>query len=321
MQEHYIAWWNLENLFNEDNNPDRSKWLQSQLKSELKGWITEVLNKKLSQLAKIILLMNEGIGPDILGVCEVEDKVVLEKLVAFLVPLNRNYSIALHEGPDKRGIDTAIIYDKDKFTTAEQFTHRIVKRNTTRDIFQVNFKTVLGKDLVLICNHWPSRMPSTYESEPYRIIAGETLSYWLMRIIEIMGRDTCVMVMGDFNDEPFNRALTDYALSSNNRLKVMNSRTSPRLFNLMAELQGKGIGTINYGGPLMFDHILASRGLIKSTSPLKIKKDSAKVDIFPVMAYGSYNSPIRFGRPSSISTYNPEGFSDHFPVSVVLQEK
>ena len=54
MQQHYIYWWNLENLFNEENDPNCSAWLQKELKSELKGWITEVLGKKLSQLASVI---------------------------------------------------------------------------------------------------------------------------------------------------------------------------------------------------------------------------------------------------------------------------
>lgn len=321
MKEYYISWWNLENLFNEENCPERSEWLQRSLRSELKGWTTEVLNKKLAQLAKIISLMNEGKGPDIMGVCEVENKEVLEKLLKVLSPLNRNYGIALHEGEDKRGIDTAIIYDRDKFTPAEQFTHRIIKRNATRDIFQVNFKTNMGKDLVVICNHWPARMPSTYESEPYRIIAGETLSYWMKRITEIMGKDVGIIAMGDFNDNPFDRAMTEYALSTNNKRKVMNSRTSPRLFNLMAVETGRGIGSIYHSGPHLFDQLLVSKGLIKSTSKLKIKDGTAVVETYPEMAYGSYKSPRRFGRPSRKSSYNIEGYSDHFPVSVILQEK
>jgi len=44
MQQHYIAWWNLENLFNQENDPTRSEWLQNLLKREFKGWTTEVLN-------------------------------------------------------------------------------------------------------------------------------------------------------------------------------------------------------------------------------------------------------------------------------------
>ncbi|NOQ24886.1 MAG: endonuclease/exonuclease/phosphatase [Bacteroidales bacterium] len=321
MQQHYISWWNLENLFNEENDPTRSVWLQSKLKSELKGWNTDVLSKKLSQLATVIQLMNEGKGPDILGVCEVENKAVLEKLLEKLSSLERNYGIVLHDGEDKRGIDVAFIYDKDKFIAAEQFTHRVVKRNATRDIFQVNFKTPMDKDLVIIGNHWPARMPGTYESDPYRIIAGETLSYWLKRITEIMGDDIGIIAMGDFNDEPFSRSMTDYALSTNNKLKVLYSRTSPRLYNLMATDIAEGIGSYYYSGPFLFDQLLVSKGLIKSTAPLKVVDGSAKVNNYELMAKGSYKAPRRFGRPSRSSSYDPEGFSDHFSVSMLLEEK
>jgi len=321
MQQHYIAWWNLENLFNEENDPSRSEWLQNQLKRELRGWTKGVLNKKLNQLASIISLLNDGKGPDILGVCEVENKSVLQKLTDKLAPLNRNYGISLHEGEDKRGIDVAIIFDKNKFTAAEQFTHRIMKRNATRDIFQVNFKTSAGKDLVVIGNHWPARMPGTYESDPYRIIAAETLSYWIKRITEIMGKDVRIIVMGDFNDDPFGRAMTDYALSTSSKQKVVNSRSSPRLYNLMAAEIARGVGSYYHSGPYLFDQLLVSKGLIKSTSPLKVKAGSPRVENIDIMAKGSYKAPRRFARPSTKSSYNPDGYSDHFPVSVVLEEK
>ena len=69
--EYYFAWWNLENLFDLEDSADRPEWLQRQLNSELAGWDEDVLNSKLEQLAQIIKRMNDGKGPDLLGVCEV----------------------------------------------------------------------------------------------------------------------------------------------------------------------------------------------------------------------------------------------------------
>lgn len=322
MENHFIAWWNLENLFNAENSPERPDWLKSYLKSELKGWTAEILDKKISQLSSIIKLLNEGAGPDILGVCEIEDAAVLNKLITGLADLNRNYGIAHYDSPDKRGIDVAFIYDKDKFQVAEQFTLRILKRSPTRDIFQVNFKTVSGKDLVLIGNHWPARLGGVLESEPYRIIAAETLSYWMSRIWEIMGKNVCVLAMGDFNDEPISRSLINYALSTNNRLKVVKSNTSPRMFNLMWSDMAEGIGSYYYSNfPLMFDQFLASKGLVLTTSPLRVKIGSAKVEKFDVMTKGSYKTARNFGRPSRKSSFDMDGYSDHFPISVILEEK
>ena len=65
--EYYFAWWNLENLFDLQDAPQRPAWLQSRLNSELAGWNAEVLDTKLEQIARIVCRLNDGRGPDILG--------------------------------------------------------------------------------------------------------------------------------------------------------------------------------------------------------------------------------------------------------------
>ena len=149
--------------------------------------------------------MNQGKGPDILGLCEVENKPVLDLLLSRLSSLQRNYKVAHHDTKDKRGIDIAFIYDGNKFTLKGQYFHVVLKRTATRDLFQVNLKTPSGALLICIGNHWPSRRGGEYHTEPYRIIAAETLSYWNERIFEILGEDVPIIVMGDFNDEPYSR--------------------------------------------------------------------------------------------------------------------
>nr|NQU91546.1 endonuclease/exonuclease/phosphatase [Bacteroidota bacterium] len=303
-QQFYISWWNLENLFDVFDSTNRPPWLQGSLKGELKGWTTDILQQKIVNLSLIIRRMNNGLGPDILGVCELESKPVLEKLVASLNSLNRNYGIVHHDTSDHRGIDVAYIYDRDLFTFEQQFSHTILKRTATRDLFQANFKTSKGNDLILIGNHWPARSAGVYESEPYRIIAAETLSYWMKRIIEIKGNDTAVLLMGDFNDEPFNRSITDYSLGTNSLSKVAYSR-SPRLFNLMWPFLGKGLGTFYFNNfPYVFDQFLASKEMIQSSGKPRLAKDNngdfvVKIEASPEMtSTGRYPVPVRFGRPS-----------------------
>ncbi len=326
MNNYYIAWWNLENLFDVFGSAQRPDWLQKTLKNELKGWTQEVLEIKIWQLAKIICRMNENKGPDILGVCEVENQNVLQMLVDKLSGLNRNYAVAHHDTNDKRGIDVAFIYDNDKFSPNEQFSYEVLKRTATRDIFQVNFTSVNGNKLILIGNHWPARIPGSYQSEPYRIIAAETLSYWMERILEIYSSEISVLIMGDFNDEPFNRSIVEYALSTNLDKKVINSR-SPRLLNLMWPFMGDGYGSFYYQNfPFVFDQILVSKGLLLQKGKFHIAKDDNKKHKVKIVmqkemqSTGRYPSPIRFSRPAK-KDYNPDGFSDHYPVSVVVEEK
>ncbi|OYT13215.1 MAG: endonuclease/exonuclease/phosphatase [Bacteroidetes bacterium 4572_114] len=324
--QYYIAWWNVENLFDVFNSTQRPAWLQSKLKSELKGWDTDVLNRKIRNLASIISQMNNNTGPDILGLCEVENLVTLEKLKSALQLLGRNYGIVHHDTNDLRGIDVAFIYDKDKFIFQGSFSHVILKRTATRDLFQANFLTPKNQDLILIGNHWTARSAGVLESEPYRIIAGETLSYWMERIVEIKGKDIAVLVMGDMNDEPFNRSVKDYALGTNSHNKVVYAR-SPRLFNLMWPFPGHGLGTYYYNNfPYVFDQLLVSKEMIKSTGKIKIAKGAnheylTRIEMIPEMVSGGrYPNPIAHGRPSKKSSFNPAGFSDHYPVSVVVEE-
>jgi len=323
--EYFIAWWNLENLFDVANSNDRPEWLQRKLKRELKDWNASVLNSKLKQLASIIGQMNDNKGPDLLGVCEVENRVVLDKLVAALAFTGRNYGVVHSDTNDARGIDVAFIYDKKLFkkpNKKEIFSHVVIKRNATRDIVQVNFKTRSPQknDLVVIGNHWPSKLGGDLESEPYRIIAGETLSYWLERIYANLYSNVPIIVMGDFNDGPFNRSITDYALGLKDSSKVKSKRSrKPYLYNLMWPLQYDGSGTYYYDGWNMIDQIMVNRPMLRKKSPITLVSNSCQ--IFKPDGILKSGKPRRFSRPSAGKSFDPEGFSDHLPVTVRLNQK
>jgi len=188
MQDYFIAWWNLENLFDAEDSPDRHPRLREILKEELQGWNEEVLRAKIGQLSKIIVRINNNNGPDILGVCEVEDGPVINKLVDRITELlPRDYKIVHEKYDDKRGIEVAFIYDAAKFevgknnhTGEEQiFSHHVLRSEATRNILQVNFrlKTSDNTTLILIGNHWPARTIGELETECFRIAAGDALSY------------------------------------------------------------------------------------------------------------------------------------------------
>ena len=331
MTDYFIAWWNVENLFSVEGDPNRIPWLADKLKGELKGWSRTVLDKKLAQLAKVISSMNAGTGPDLLGLCEVENKSVLEQLVAALKPLGRAYKVVHHDTPDQRGIDVAYLYDSAKFTTKakETFSHTLLRRTGTRDLLQTSFYTKPGKHrLVAIANHWPSRSGGQYESEPYRMLAGETLSYWLERIREVLKQqptdpEPAVLVMGDFNDEPFHRSMTEYALGQRvDRLVKSKRAESPYLLNLTWSLMASGGATHVFEGErTMLDQLLVNRGFFSDESPWRVKESSTEIVLFPEQLDRN-GAPRRFGRPSLKSSFDDTGFSDHLPVAcrIVLRD-
>jgi endonuclease/exonuclease/phosphatase family metal-dependent hydrolase len=340
MPDHFVAFWNLENLFAPEDFVDREPWIAKQLASELEGWTEELFNTKIDQLSSIIRQMNNAQGPDILGVCEVENAFVLQQLSARLNAQlqNRNYDVAHVDATrDRRGIDTAFVFDSLKYTLDPNtiFSHFVMRRTGTRDITQVTFTTAAGNDLIAMCNHWPSRSGGTHESRGFRMTAGETLSYWHQRIWEERGNDIPIIAMGDFNDDPFDESLQIHARATRERGDVERAQTAVRFYNLAwryLEQQGqdhKGDpkiinGTLYYdGNGNLFDQILASKGLLIEASPIRVLEDTARIELFPEMvdhkvAFG----PIRFGLPkgNAAKNVNPDGFSDHFPVSIILQE-
>ncbi|MBN1330307.1 MAG: endonuclease/exonuclease/phosphatase [Candidatus Heimdallarchaeota archaeon] len=321
-KEYYVAWWNVENLFDVEHYKERSDKLKRTIGNELKGWNEIVLSRKLHQLAEVIKNMNAKKGPDIIGMCEVENANVLNKLIDKIRMKTRDYQVAHHDCLDDRGVDVAFIYDANKIEKGLDFSHVIMKRVATRDIYQVNFTIKeTGKSLILIGNHWPARSGGVLESEPYRIVAGETLAYWNSRISEIVGDLASIIVMGDFNDEPFNRSLTDYALSSNTEEKVINAQKStPRLFNMMWKEMSKGIGTHYYQNfPTMLDQILVSKAFLVDKGDFFVKKKFVEIIREDKMIDGKYGIPKRFGRPSDKIDLN--GYSDHYPVGIKIVER
>jgi predicted extracellular nuclease len=316
MKKIFCSWWNLENLFDVEGAFNRSDKLNRAIGKDLIGWTDDVLELKLNQLSSIINKINNQKGPDIIGVCEVENKTVLERLVSKLS--RRTYKIVHADCLDERGIDVAFIYDSILLEAKEIFNHFVMRRNATRDIVQVNFNLLEeGKIIVFIGNHWPSRTDGVYESEPYRMIAGETLAYFHKRIYEVLENEQVpVIVMGDFNDNPFNRSIIEYALSTNSKERILNALQIKYFYNLMWSMLANDEGSYYFNGFNLLDQFLVSGNIIKNESYLTIVQNSCQIVKYPEMHKNG--RPIRFGKPKDSGGINRNGFSDHFPISMEL---
>jgi hypothetical protein len=295
------------------------------LGKDLAGWTPELRDRKIGQLASTIAAMNGGQGPDLLGVCEIENAWVLERLtdkVAERLP-SRRYSVAHADTRDQRGIDVAFVYDSRLFTAPvkERFQHVVMRRTATREIFQVNFKTHRGRTWAVFGNHWPSRSGGQFESAGYRAIAGETLSYFHERALEIHGENTPVMVMGDFNDEPFDESLTRYALRTRQRNTVIRTVSVPRLWNLMWSVAGREEGSFYFDGLNVLDQVLINKHMALQNAPIRALPETIAVEsALPGIADTKSGSPkpIPFGGMGK--PVNQDGYSDHFPISIRIVE-
>ncbi len=319
MTDIHVAFYNLENLFDHEN-AQRDPELKQRLRNELAGWTAAVRDRKLDQLARVIRAMFGGAGPDVLGVCEVENERVLGFLAERLDMPGRDYQVMGHASPDARGIDVSFLFDANRITFSNPMHQVVIRRNATRDLFWGTFTEVgSGASFMAIANHWPSRSGGQYESEPFRLLTGETASFVLSELTRDDDRSP-VILMGDFNDEPFNRSMQEFLLGERDRERVTRART-PRVFNLMWPLMfGNDPGTYRFGSDWnMLDQFLITKGLLLQNSPLRVDPDS--VEIFrPDFVRGSGGRPRRFGRPAMSSGVDSDGFSDHFPITVILRD-
>jgi predicted extracellular nuclease len=323
---YYVGWWNLENLFDEENAPEqrRPDKVRRAIGNDIAGWTPELRDRKIAQLASVIATMNTGRGPDLLGVCEVENRFVLDLLaeaVTARIP-DRHYQVAHADTSDARGIDVAFLYDPTRFSVpeGETFFHVVMRRNATREIVQVNFRTTAGnRTWAVFGNHWPSRSGGQFESAGYRHIAGETLGYFHQRVLQVHGPDTPVLAMGDFNDEPFDTSLVTHALSTRQRRKVMQADDVPRLWNLMWPLLGEPAGSFYFDNqPNMLDQFLVNKNMTGVNAPIIVDPATVELIIRDGMTIGDYRRPRPFGGMGKPVDEN--GFSDHFPIGHTVTE-
>ena len=124
-----IAFYNLENLFDTIHDvlmdtingvpvkiADKNDY--EYLPDGTNHWNTMKYNAKLKNmsyaLSQLAIDVNER-GPAVIGVSEVENRRVLEDLVQQPALKERGYKIIHEEGPDRRGVDCAFIYNPRMF--------------------------------------------------------------------------------------------------------------------------------------------------------------------------------------------------------------
>jgi hypothetical protein len=194
-----------------------------------------------------------------------------------------------------------------------------MRRNATREIVQVNFRTQRGRTWTLLGNHWPSRSGGAFESSGYRHIAGETLAFFHQRALEEHGADTPALAMGDFNDEPFDTSLVTHALSTRQRRRALEADT-PRLWNLMWPAIGAPDGSFYFNNePNLLDQFLVNANMARQTAPIRAHADTVQILKFDgTVSTGAYPTPVPFGGMGK--KINKGGFSDHFPIGMRVTE-
>jgi predicted extracellular nuclease len=310
-----VAFYNVENLFDTIDDPET--YDGDYLPDSFRAWNTDKYNTKLNNLAKVITTFDGEFAPDFLGLCEIENKLVIEDLLKTKLMKNLGYEIVHYQSSDVRGIDVAAIYNPKKLELIEsgiQWVDLSEFDQITRDILWIKMKSKTGNDLFyFFVNHWPSRRGGLAESEPKRIKAASTLKHLKDSLLRI-DPSANVIVMGDFNDEPDNKSVLTELNTTGNSKTISNEQ----LFNAMTKLNDKQKGSYCYRGNWnMLDQILINSNLADGKAWEYVGK-SAKVrnEKWLKQSSGDYkNYPLRtFGGRTYLA-----GYSDHLPVYVILK--
>lgn len=314
-KEYTVAFYNVENLFDTINDP--IKWDDDFTPKGKLKFTAERYSKKLEKLSSVLSAIDTLNLPSIIGLCEVENRTVLEDLISQDNLKSGNYAIAHSESPDKRGIDCALLYKKDDF---QYLNHEVINIQfpwepdyKTRDI--LNVTGIMGTDtLHIFVNHWPSRRGGQKKSEKNRVFVAKQLKKAVNKI-QSKNEHAKIIIMGDFNDEPNNVSVTNTLLATNNK----ESKKASDLYNLMYDLQANGKGSYNYRGNWnMLDNLIISKELIYASNGLKTNYSAGKIFTEHWICYKTKNGEYAPNRTYVGPKYYG-GYSDHFPVYFKLK--
>jgi len=315
-----IAFYNLENLFdtiNEEGVADEEFTPEGK-----KAWTPDRYLEKLDHMGRVFHEIGlSELNPDgaaLIGVCELENKSVLQDLANTEILKDRNYLFVHYDSPYYRGMDVALFYQPKYFTVLSSSSHELnmpeIENYTTRA--QLLVSGILNGDTIhVIVNHWPSRRGGEEKSRHLRIAAAE-LCRSIADSIFMMDEDAKIIIMGDLNDDPHDPSVKKY-LRTSDKTETLGR---DEFYNPYESIHTDSVGTLMYRGKWnLFDQILLSHALSEKESS-SYSFDGAFIykEDYLIQQDGKYKgSPFRtYSWDNYIS-----GYSDHLPVFVCLGKK
>jgi predicted extracellular nuclease len=305
-----IVFYNVENLF--DTIDCDTTFDEEYTPAGKRAWNGYKYYQKLKNTYKVLANAGGVSGADIIALCEIENRKVLEDLVNKTPLQKHNYTIVHKESPDFRGIDVAFLI---KSETIEVLKYEAIPvafifdtSKTTRDILYA--KLLFNNDtLHAFVNHWPSRRGGQEASQPKRVAAATVLR---AKCDSILNNDSSahIVITGDFNDTPSNYAVNQ-VLAAQEAWDTINPLA---MYNLSYQFAEKKQGTHKYKGHwsvldqfIVSGNMLTAAGL--STSKSDVSIFSAEFLLEEDERYTGFY-PKRTFRGLSWNG----GYSDHLPI-------
>jgi predicted extracellular nuclease len=309
---HTIVFYNVENLF--DIYDDKFVSDTEFTPHGDKKWTEERYHRKIDALGNVIA--NIKSHPIIVGLTEVENEAVVQDLIMSEKLRHHNYSIIHQDSPDNRGIDLCLFYDK-KYVT--EISHEFLRISfdwnrdiKTRDVLFFRCE-IAHENFWIIVNHWPSRRDGAKETEDKRVHVARAVRQKIEEIMDVYPEDK-MLIMGDFNDEPVDRSVTQIL-----KAKTSKNIKSDEFYNLMTEPDKQEKGTSTHMGEwLMIDQIMINRNFLhNSNEGISIKNNQGIIYSAPDVLYCRANGQCKPNQTYAGDHY-VGGVSDHLPVYAIL---
>ena len=291
-----VGFWNVENLFDLEDDPDKND--DEFALGGRKKVDQQIYDLKIKHSSEVL----KDLNVDVLGLCEVENYKVLNDLNNAYK--GRDYDIIHYESPDNRGIDNALLYDKNRFSiiSSRAIENKLKNGGPTRDILYV-----LGEynnaRLHIFVNHWPSNYGGKEKAIPKRTETAELIIKEIENILSVE-KSAEIILIGDFNEDPDDKNIL--------LLEQIG------LTSLMKPMLGQPkVGTYVYRGEDSFlDQIIVNKQLQDSES-LSIVQGSTYILDLPKYRQqeGNYKHyPYRFWAGNRLLG----GYSDHLAIKVEI---
>ena len=278
-----IAFYNLENLFDTIDNPDKKDEYSPIL--QMKSGKEEAYIQKIENAAKVISEIGKEITKkslSIIGVCEIENSDVLDDLLKNKHLKNEGYNYVHVDSPDWRGIDVALIYKEADFSVSDYKTYELKAWNS--EGYRIKTRSQLlvsgyldGELIHVIVNHWPSQRGGTKKTEYLRVKSAE-LNLKIIEDIYFDEPNAKIITLGDFNDNPDAKSIkkTLFAKEKKKNLKEGD------LYNPFAKMYKRGFGTLGFRDNMnLFDQILITSNFLP--------EDTSGYDSYKFYKTGIYN--------------------------------
>lgn len=311
-QQLIIGFYNCENYYDTTNQVNVID--EDFLPNSEKQYNQSVFEIKSLHLASVIYnlgRLDKTDGLALIGLAEIENKIVLTKLINEPLLKKYHYKFIHFDSKDARGVDVALLYNPSQFKPYQYRPFSLSDKThftnyATRDILFI--KGQLNDEWVyLLVNHWPSRRGGEQVSSEKRNWA----SIICKRIMDSVNKENPAarfIVMGDFNDNPNNKSI-----------KML------KMINPFFKMYKRGIGSIAFNDSWhLFDQILLSGNwsLNPDKGTQKFSLNNYKSIVYKNTAMLELNGKYR-GYPKR--TYNGNqfrgGYSDHLPVALIFTLK